>query len=200
MDNRLYDLKEHVEPCVEFLKKQAESLSLPIKIYEVVPNKPIVVLTWKGSDPALPAILLNSHMDVVPVFEKSWTYPPFSAHIDDEGKIFARGSQDMKCVGIQYLEAIRELKASGVHLKRTLHISFVPGPVTKSASALRDDFTEMRRRVAAIPVTLLVCTSGINEIRVTGDRTSDSIYHGNTSAAQPPLLGLYGVLCFGVHK
>lgn len=33
----------------------------------------------------------------------------------------------MKSVGIQYLEAIRRLKANGVALKRTIHISFVPG-------------------------------------------------------------------------
>ncbi|XP_053612517.1 aminoacylase-1-like [Plodia interpunctella] len=112
--------------CVSFLKNQAQQIGLSFKVYEVVPKKPIVVLTWPGKEPGLPTILLNSHMDVVPVFEKSWTYPPFSGHIDDEGKIFARGSQDMKCVGIQYLEAIRKLKQAGVQLKRTLHISFVP--------------------------------------------------------------------------
>lgn len=33
----------------------------------------------------------------------------------------------MKCVGIQYLEAIRKIKENGGHLQRTLHISFVPG-------------------------------------------------------------------------
>lgn len=43
------------------------------------------------------------------------------------GNIYARGTQDMKCVGIQYLEAVRRLKQSGITLKRTLHISFVPG-------------------------------------------------------------------------
>ncbi|KAJ2949818.1 hypothetical protein O0L34_g11133 [Tuta absoluta] len=114
------------DACVEFLNKQASSLGLPVKVYEVVPRKPIVILTWLGKDPELPSVMLNSHMDVVPVFENSWTYPPFSAHIDEEGKIFARGSQDMKCVGMQYLEAIRKLKEQGVQLKRTLHISFVP--------------------------------------------------------------------------
>lgn len=62
-------------------------------------------------------------------FQNSWTYPPFSGHIDKDGKIFARGSQDMKCVGIQYLEAIRKLKTAGVQLKRTLHICFVPGNI-----------------------------------------------------------------------
>lgn len=41
------------------------------------------------------AILLNSHMDVVPVFEEYWIVPPFSGEIRD-GKIYGRGTQDMK--------------------------------------------------------------------------------------------------------
>lgn len=87
-----------------------------------------MVLTWKGKDPQLPAILLNSHMDVVPVFEENWSYPPFAAKIDKQGRIYARGAQDMKCVGMQYLAAIRALKKDGVQqLNRTIHISFVPG-------------------------------------------------------------------------
>lgn len=32
----------------------------------------------------------------------------------------------MKCVGIQYLEAVRRLKLNGQRFKRTIHISFVP--------------------------------------------------------------------------
>ncbi|KAL2925792.1 Aminoacylase-1 [Bienertia sinuspersici] len=34
--------------------------------------------------------------------------------------------EDMKCVGMQYLEAIRKLKASGFEPTRTIYISFVP--------------------------------------------------------------------------
>jgi len=59
------------DDCVAFLKKQAVSLGLPLKVYSVVPGKPIVVLTWEGSEPNLPSVLLNSHMDVVPVFPVS---------------------------------------------------------------------------------------------------------------------------------
>lgn len=115
------------EDCVKFLKKQAESLGLPVKVYHPVdPKKPVVIITWVGTEPALPAVLLNSHMDVVPVFANQWTYPPFSAHMDEKGNIYARGSQDMKCVGIQYLEAIRRMKSNGSRFKRTLHVSFVP--------------------------------------------------------------------------
>lgn len=113
--------------CVTFLKKQAKELNLPVRIYELVPKKPILIMTWVGKEPNLPALMLNSHMDVVPVFEDKWTYPPFGADMDSQGNIYARGTQDMKCVGIQYIEAIRRLKKSGVSLRRTIHLSFVPG-------------------------------------------------------------------------
>lgn len=59
------------DDCVAFLKKQANGLSLGVKVYELVPRKPIVIITWPGKDQALGSILLNSHMDVVPVFEVS---------------------------------------------------------------------------------------------------------------------------------
>ena len=36
----------------------------------------------------------------VPVFPECWTHPPFEAHKDEEGRIWARGSQDMKSVGV----------------------------------------------------------------------------------------------------
>lgn len=65
-------------------------------------------------------------MDVVPVHEDRWTHPPFGANIDENGNIFARGSQDDKAIGMQYLAAIRILKREGVQPKRTIHVTFVP--------------------------------------------------------------------------
>lgn len=115
-------------PCVEFLERQAKSLDLTVtKYYPGGPQKPIVVLSWTGTQPKLPTIVLNSHMDVVPVFEEHWTHPPFAADIDEDGRIFARGAQDMKCVGVQYLAAIRALKRDNYQPKRTIHVIFVPG-------------------------------------------------------------------------
>lgn len=60
-------------------------------------------------------------------FQEKWTHKPFAADIDEKGNIYARGTQDMKSVGIQYLEAIRRLKSKGIAFRRTIHISFVPG-------------------------------------------------------------------------
>lgn len=115
-------------PCIAFLREQAKNLGLDFVVhYPTHPRKPVAVLTWIGVEPSLPSILLNSHMDVVPVFEEYWTHPPFGAEIDESGRIFARGSQDMKCVGMQYLAAIRALKKNSIKLRRTIHAVYVPG-------------------------------------------------------------------------
>lgn len=86
----------------------------------------MILLKWPGKDPKLPSVLLNSHTDVVPVETQKWVHPPFGAHIDSNGNIYARGSQDTKCVGFQHLEAILKLKNSGFEPTRTVYLSFVP--------------------------------------------------------------------------
>ncbi|XVE93045.1 hypothetical protein REPUB_Repub01dG0156300 [Reevesia pubescens] len=114
------------QKSTHFILSQADSLSLESQVIEFVEGKPVVLLKWPGSDPSRPSILLNSHTDVVPSESSKWVHPPLGAHIDDQGNIFARGSQDMKCVGMQYLEAIRRLKSSGFQPKRSVYLSFVP--------------------------------------------------------------------------
>ncbi|KAJ8716809.1 hypothetical protein PYW07_003436 [Mythimna separata] len=113
------------DECIAYHRGQAAEMGLPVQVTEPLPKKPVLVMTWEGLQPTLPSVLLNSHMDVVPVFEKSWTHPPFEAHLKD-GVIYGRGVQDMKSVAVQYLEAVKRIKAKGLRLKRTLHLSFVP--------------------------------------------------------------------------
>lgn len=116
-----------LEPCEEFFRKLADEIGLEFQcVYPSNEKKPTIILSWIGSRPQQPSIMLNSHMDVVPVFEEFWTHAPFSADIDEQGRIFARGSQDMKSVGMQYLAAIHRMKRNNVVLERTLHVTFVP--------------------------------------------------------------------------
>lgn len=112
--------------AIEFLEKLSIELGLPCKKIEVVPGLRVLILSWEGTNPKLKSILLNSHMDVVPVFEQHWRFDPFAAQKDEEGNIYGRGSQDMKCVTIQYIEAIRRLKLEGKRFPRTIHLSIVP--------------------------------------------------------------------------
>lgn len=103
-----------------------ENIGLQYKIIDTDPERPILVASWVGKEPSLPSILLNSHTDVVPVYADKWKYDPFSA-FKEGGRIYGRGSQDMKCVTIQYLKAIQRLKERGVRTKRTIHLTFMPG-------------------------------------------------------------------------
>lgn len=118
------------EPCIPFLQRLADQLQLSVTIERPAhPLKPVIILTWPGLEPALPSILLNSHMDVVPVYADRWQHAPFAAHLDaTTGRIYARGAQDMKCVGMQYLAAIGRLQRER-HMRqprRTVHVCFVP--------------------------------------------------------------------------
>jgi aminoacylase len=58
--------------------------------------------------------------------------------MDSQGRIYARGAQDMKCVGMQYLGAIRALKKDGVRPKRTIHLTFVPDEEIGGQSGMMD--------------------------------------------------------------
>ncbi|GAU34742.1 hypothetical protein TSUD_17150 [Trifolium subterraneum] len=70
--------------------------------------------------------MLYSHTDVVPAEHDKWVHHPFEGHLDSVGRIYARGSQDMKCVGMQYLEAVRRLKGWGFQPKRNVYLVFAP--------------------------------------------------------------------------
>lgn len=114
------------DSCIEFLKRQAARLELDYHVTEMVKGKPIFIMTWPGTEPNLPSLLLNSHTDVVPVYEDHWKHDPFAAVKEANGDIYARGTQDMKSVGIQHIEAIYKLKVEQkIKFKRTIHLCFI---------------------------------------------------------------------------
>ena len=94
-------------------------------LHESVPNKPIVIAEWLGSDPTLQCIFLNCHYDVVPDMTDFWSVPAFEG-LRRDGRTYGRGAQDMKCVCVQYLIAMQSLKCQGYIPLRTIRLSFVP--------------------------------------------------------------------------
>jgi|EP00505_MAST-04D_sp_SCG-Rhode-Island_P001220 aminoacylase len=109
--------------CVAFLNDRCQRIGLKTKVIEFVQGKPVLLATRVGMRPELPAILLNSHYDVVPIMAEHWDVPAFKGIIKD-GKVWGRGTQDMKCVVAQYILAMERLR--DVELQRTVHLSFVP--------------------------------------------------------------------------
>ena len=91
-------------------------------------HSPVVVAVWKGRHPHLPVLLLNSHYDVVPADAKDWTVAPPFAGLQQEDRIYGRGTQDMKSVCIQYIEAIQKLHTTYPEWQpeRSIYLTFVP--------------------------------------------------------------------------
>ncbi|KAJ3101296.1 adenylate cyclase [Phlyctochytrium planicorne] len=105
--------------CSEWLLKQAADIGIPAKVFEPVDGKPFVIMTIEGKQPKLASLML------FPVFPDQWICDPFAAEIID-GKIMGRGTQDMKCVGSAYLEALRVLTKEGWKPERTVHVVWGP--------------------------------------------------------------------------
>ena len=71
-----------------------------------------ISLLWKGADRALAPVVLMAHHDVVSADASEWTHDPFAADIAD-GKIFARGAVDTKCIWAALMESAEHLLAEG---------------------------------------------------------------------------------------
>lgn len=76
-------------------------------------------------DPTGFRVVLNGHVDVVPVGQLSgWDFDPFGAEMHD-GKIFGRGASDMKCGLAVLLFTMKMLKQSGAELKGDIRLHMV---------------------------------------------------------------------------
>lgn len=71
-----------------------------------------ISLLWKGANRELDPIVLMAHHDVVEADPAGWTHDPFAAEIAD-GKIYARGSVDTKCIWAALMEAAQTLMEEG---------------------------------------------------------------------------------------
>lgn len=79
-------------------------------------DSPNVVAIWKGTGGGR-SIILNGHIDVVPEGDLlQWDCDPYEGKVED-GKVYGRGSTDMKGGNVSLLLAINALKSNGVKLK-----------------------------------------------------------------------------------
>ena len=121
------------QACANWLVQQLKSIA-PLRestqlLKEAPDHSPVVVACWKGSNESLPVLLLNSHYDVVPAPASDWSphHPPFGG-VRDQGKIYGRGTQDMKSVCLQYIEALRYVSLHKPEWQptRSIYLTFVP--------------------------------------------------------------------------
>lgn len=72
------------------------------------------------------SLILNGHYDVVPAGDTSlWTHPPYSATIEN-GKMYGRGTADMKGGNAAMLFAVKMIQQAGLTLNGDLTVQIAP--------------------------------------------------------------------------
>lgn len=95
-----------------------------VTLLEAAPGRTSVVARLEGSDPGRGALLLHSHLDVVPAVASDWSVDPFAGEVV-EGFLWGRGTVDMKHMAAMTLAVARELKRSGTVPSRDLVFAFL---------------------------------------------------------------------------
>jgi acetylornithine deacetylase/succinyl-diaminopimelate desuccinylase-like protein len=113
-----------VTKAADFLMGIFEREGIQARRFESAPGRSIVLARLTGSGAARPILLLH-HMDVVPTDPSRWQHDPFGGEIAD-GKIWGRGSIDMKGLGVVQLMAFLSLRRQHVALDRDVILMAVP--------------------------------------------------------------------------
>jgi acetylornithine deacetylase len=108
------------EPAVADLAPYAEHVGE----FETFAGRPNVVGAWRGSGGGR-SMILNGHIDTVePGARDQWEVDPFSAEIID-GRVYGRGSLDMKAGVVSIMIAAAALQATGWQPKGDLIVESV---------------------------------------------------------------------------
>jgi succinyl-diaminopimelate desuccinylase len=79
----------------EYLAKLLESVGYEYRKIEFAPHRMSLVAKIGACSKEKPSISFTGHVDVVPLGARTWKHEPFAGVIED-GKLYGRGSSDMK--------------------------------------------------------------------------------------------------------
>ena len=98
--------------CVEWIDEVLRNGGYETKTFAKDPGRPNLLARLEGRGEA-PALLLQGHVDVVPVEGQNWQHPPFEGKNVD-GWVWGRGALDMKGGVAMMLSAFLKAKAEGL--------------------------------------------------------------------------------------
>src|SRR6201999_2527742 len=81
--------------AAEFVAAELSAAGVEPTLLERKPRRTNVIARVEGSDPMLPPVLVQAHLDVVPAQAADWDVDPFAGEIRD-GYLWGRGAVDMK--------------------------------------------------------------------------------------------------------
>jgi len=105
-------------------------------VFDPETNRSQLIVTLKGAEESSKVLGITGHMDVVPIGEEEWNEDPFSGY-ENKGKIYGRGSTDMKSGLMAAVIALINLKRSGKDFKGTLKLLLTAAEETSAMGSLQ---------------------------------------------------------------
>ncbi|GAB2673588.1 M20/M25/M40 family metallo-hydrolase [Gordonia jinhuaensis] len=111
--------------CAEWVLEQLAEVGYTTEYVESgQPRRGNVFARLPGADPSRPALLLHTHLDVVPAQAADWSVHPFSGAVKD-GYIWGRGAIDMKDMVGMVIALARQFKRDGTVPPRDIVFAFL---------------------------------------------------------------------------
>lgn len=112
------------QPAAEYLAGRLDEAGLGVELQQLEPGRAQVVGRLRGEGDG--HLVLTGHLDVVPPGGQAWEHDPFGADMVD-GRIYGRGSADMKGGVSAMAAALMTLAGSGFRPKADLILAATAG-------------------------------------------------------------------------
>jgi acetylornithine deacetylase/succinyl-diaminopimelate desuccinylase family protein len=147
---------------VEFLRGVFAGLGLAEgTVVEPVPGRQsLLVATGDGVRSGKPVLLVNGHLDTVPVRPQAWRHDPFGGQVHD-GRLYGRGSADMKGGLAAAITALQVCRALDLDLPCEIAFHLVAdeelGGEHGTATLLREGLIHANACLVPEPTGLRLC-------------------------------------------
>src|SRR5215208_3928612 len=91
--------------CARFIGGILQESGFSVEYYDFAPDRTSLVARRSGRTQTRLSLCFTGHIDTVPLGSLEWNVDPFGAEIRD-GKLFGRGSSDMKSGIAAFMTAI----------------------------------------------------------------------------------------------
>lgn len=172
--------KGNEKPMCEYVESLLKQNGIEYVSVPVEESRYDIIAKIRGSRDK-DALVFTGHMDVVPVSDdemKRWNTPPFTSTIKD-GKLYGRGSADMKSGLISAIYSMILLKRNNITPKRDIILAATIDEenLMKGSKALQDNeaFKNAKYLIVCEPTDMKIC----NEQK--GRTWADICVHGMTA-------------------
>lgn len=175
-------------PVAEYVRDQARQHGLEAEIQELDEGRANCLVRLPGG--AAPALVFTGHLDVVPPGEQPWEHDPFSADLVD-GRIYGRGSADMKGGVASILTAMAALQRDGFRPSGDVVLAATAG---EEAGLYGARVMVERRSLAGAGYLVVAEPSDLNVfVAEKGVLWMEVHYYGRTAHGSMPWLGVNAI-------